>query len=212
MLRRRTLALAGGVVGAAIVASGIGGASLGATVPAARYLLTTKQLPAGFYLNSVHAVPPKRLNTPAAATLGTCKGRQYVHWTSGAEAGFGVRSSWVGLDQMVALGTTLGGVRTDANMAYAQFVGCGWITIDKVVWTVHATSPMHNISNGARVGVLVLTGRLNGVPLAMGLGIAQRGHAETDLAYGPAVTPRPAPWGTKTLSLTLRAAGRLPRR
>jgi hypothetical protein len=91
-------------------------------------------------------------------------------------------------------------------------IGCGWITIDKVVWTVHATSAMHNISNGARVGVLVLTGRANGVPLAMGIGIAQRGHGETSLVYGPAVTPRPAPWGTKTLGLTLRAAGRLPRR
>jgi hypothetical protein len=211
-MTRRTLVLAGGVMGAAIVASGVGAASLGATVPAARYLLTVKQLPAGFYLKSVHAVPLKYLNSPASATTGTCKGRQYVHWTSGAKAVFGVRRSWVGLEQVVALGATLGGVRTDANMAYAQLVGCRTITIGKVVWTVHATSAMHNISNGARVGVLVLTGRSSGVPVVIGLGIAQRGHGETNLGYGPAVTTRPAPWGTKTLGLTLRAAGRLPRR
>ena len=69
---------------------------------------------------------------------------------------------------------------------------------------------MHTISNGARVGVLVLTTTYQGVPYELGYGIAQRGHAEMILGY-ELISTDVRLVGSRTLSFTLLAVGRLPR-
>lgn len=198
-------------VAAGLVAAGACATALAGSVPASSYLLSVKNLPRGFYVKSQETWSAAGLNTPGPYPFGSCALRRYVHFTSGARIVFGIRNQDAVLEDHVNLGATVKATRLDTNKRYAQIDACHTIAIDGVTYAVAPTTAMHTISNGARVGVLVLTTTFKGFPWETGIGIAWRGHAELSVEYGPVSSADGQLANARTLSFTLLAVGRLPR-
>jgi hypothetical protein len=197
-------------IAAGIVAAALGSTALAGSVPASSYLLSAKNLPRGFYVKWRGALSAAYLNQGDG--IGPCYWHPYVHRTAGARVVFGVRKTGTELWEYLALGATVKGTRRDANELYAHMVACHTFVSDGITYTISPATPMRTISNGARVGVVVLAWTYKGVPGEDVYGFAQRHRAEISLEYGPVFGANVHHASSTTLSLTLRAVGRLPQR
>jgi len=199
--------IAGAVTALLAVGAGIAGATAN---PASHYLLTTRTLPIGFVAVSSRSIPAATLNKASAANLGTCRGRNYVRYTSGAEAIFRDGGGTDRLQETVQLATSPSGARRDAQAGFAHLVACGRTVISGISWSMHRAFPITTTRTGARVGELTLTTVYHGIPIAYGIGIAQRGAAEAPVVFGPVSGPNVGLVIPATTSLLTRAAALLP--
>jgi hypothetical protein len=199
------------LAGAAVLA--IGAAVAGAaTNPASLYLLTTRNLPTGFVAVSRHSIPAATLNKAGAANFGTCRGRNYARFTSGAEAVFRDGGGVDRLQETVQLAVSTAGARRDADAGFAHLVACRQTVISGITWSMHRAFPITVTRSGARIGELTLSTIYHGIPVAYGIGIAQRGKAEAPIIFGPVSGPNVGLVATATATLLARAAAVLPQR
>jgi hypothetical protein len=201
------------ITAAVAILLAVGATITGATAnPASRYLLTVRDLPSGFVAVSKRTISTTTLNKSGAANFGTCRGRNYARFTAGAEAVFRDGGGADRLQESVQLATSSRGARRDAAAGFAHILACRQTVISGVTWSVRQAFPMTTTKSGARVGELTLTTVYHGVPIAYGIGIAQRGIAEAPLIFGPVAGRNVGLVIPATTSLLSRATAKLPSR
>jgi len=201
------------MITAGLVAAGACTTALAGSVPASSYLLSVKNLPRGFSVQSRTTLSRKELNASGGTNpcTGAVAAPNHAHYTSGAEIVFANNNDMTNIDESVVLGAPIKGVQLDMNAGYAQFLTCRTVAMDGLNWTISPTTAVHRISNGARVGVVVLSTTYQGLPFEAGLALAQRGHAGLTVLYGDLMSNDVHLADRRTLSFALRAIGRLPR-